>query len=259
MNGQPLDSLPLWGLYLLFVLVFVAFSEIGFRVGSAWIRRWPSDSEGSGVLVGATLGFMAFSLAFLIGIAVNRFDDRRRLVVDDANAIGTTYLRAGFLTDEGRRQTRELLREYVDDRVEAIQAGSIDGILIRSSQIHAGLWTIAESEAAASPQSLPVALFVEALNNLIDTHERRAVVVTESRIPATVFFAILTVALLSVFLLGVHNSVRGRRNLLPLLALALALSVVILLIIDLDRPTEGLLQVSQRAMLDLQAQVHSGP
>lgn len=259
MNGQPLDALPLWGIYALLVLVFLLVSEIGFRVGTAWIRRWPSDSEGSGVLVGATLGFMAFTLAFLIGIAVNRFDDRRRLVVDDANAIGTTYLRAGFLSDEGGEQARELLREYIDDRVEAIQAGSIDGILARASQIHADLWAIAESEASASPQSLPVALFVESLNNLIDTHERRAVVVTESRIPATVLFAILIVAFLSMFLLGVHNSLRGRRNLLPLLALALALSVVIILIVDLDRPAEGLLRVSQRAMLDLQAQVHRGP
>jgi hypothetical protein len=259
MNGQPLDALPLWGLYLLLVLVFLAASETGFRVGTAWTRRWPSDSEGSGVLVGATLGFMAFSLAFLIGIAVNRFDDRRRLVVEDANAIGTTYLRAGFLSDQGRLQARDLLGEYVDDRVLAISSGSLEPILARSSQIHAALWTIAEAEAASSPQSLPVSLFIEALNHLIDTHERRAVVVTESRIPATVFFAILIVALLSVFLLGVHNRVRGRRNVLPLLALALALSVVILLIVDLDRPSEGLLRVSQRAMLDLQAQVHGGP
>src|SRR6059058_6240216 len=77
-----------------------------------------------GTMVGATLGLLAFILAFTFGLAATRFDTRRQLLLDEANAIGTTYLRAGMLPEQGE-QIRALLRDYVDARLDAVRSGNV--------------------------------------------------------------------------------------------------------------------------------------
>jgi hypothetical protein len=107
-----LDSLPLWGVYLVTVLLSLLAIELGYQLGRIWQRRSHVEKEGPvGALSGATLGLLAFLLAFIIGMAMTRFDARRLLVVDEANAIGTTFLRAGFLDEPIRGESRALLRE----------------------------------------------------------------------------------------------------------------------------------------------------
>ena len=95
---QLLDPLPVAVVFLAVALVSLAAYEIGFRVGRRWQERTPDEKEGpSGILVGSVLALMAFLLAVTMGMASDRFDSRRQLVLDEANAIGTVYLRAGYL------------------------------------------------------------------------------------------------------------------------------------------------------------------
>src|SRR4051794_11822881 len=100
MNGQPLDALPIWAVYVLTVLIAVLMAEVGYRLGSWWHKRSEKDEPNKegvvGALVGATLAMLAFLIVFVNGFAAERFDARRHLVLEEANAIGTTYLRAGF-------------------------------------------------------------------------------------------------------------------------------------------------------------------
>src|SRR4051795_12182065 len=117
-SPQLLDSIPD---FLVFVLVFlgmlVAF-EIGFRIGEWRARRNPDEKDGpTGTLVGALLALMAFLLAITMGMASDRFDTRRGLVLQEANAIGTTYLRAGYLPAPYGDESRALLRQYVPLRI----------------------------------------------------------------------------------------------------------------------------------------------
>ena len=118
MTTQLLDQIPILWFPLVFAIVTFAVYEIGFRVGVWWQERMPGDQEApTGVLVGSLLGLMAFLLAVTMGLAADRFDARRGLVVAEANAIGKTYLQADYLPDPQAEQMREHLREYLPLRI----------------------------------------------------------------------------------------------------------------------------------------------
>ena len=120
MAGQPLDLLPLWALYPTTVVVLLAFLFGGYWYVSSGKRKTPVKSDaGVGAVSGATLALLAFLLAFVVGFGVSVFQERRTMLVKEANAIGTTYLRAGYLDEPYRTQSRALLREYTDWRVAA--------------------------------------------------------------------------------------------------------------------------------------------
>src|SRR5215204_5517695 len=92
---QPLDAFPIWAIYVLTVLISVLMAEVGYRLGKWWIKRSEADKTNKegvvSALVGATLAMLAFLIVFVNGFAADRFESRRQLVIDEANAIGTTY------------------------------------------------------------------------------------------------------------------------------------------------------------------------
>src|ERR1044072_407818 len=121
----PIDALPLWALFIFILLIVLLSVEFGYRLGKYRRSRHETEKEAPlGTMVGATLGLLAFILAFTFGLAASRFDNRRQVLLDEANAIGTTYLRAGMVPESGE-QIRGLLRDYVDARLEAIQPGKL--------------------------------------------------------------------------------------------------------------------------------------
>lgn len=252
-----LDILPLWAVLPSTVLLALLAVELGYRLGRSWQRRTHSEKEGPvGAMTGATLGLLAFLLAFTTSMAAGRFDNRRTLVVDEANAIGTTFLRAGFLDQPMRSEARQLLSEYVDTRLAPVRDPSkLDEALARSEQIQIALWLQLEPIARDNPASQVVALYIETLNDMIDVHTKRAVAVTSSRIPGSLWLSIYTIAMLTMVLVGLQTSYGERRNWLSLIVLVVVFSLVLTLIVDLDRPTQGLLTVNQQALLDLQAQI----
>ena len=116
-----LDNLPIWAVYIVTVAVALAAAEFGFRIGIRRQRR-DSASEGApmtGAVVGGMLGLMAFLMAFSIGIVIGQQNDRKTMVVTEANAVGTAYLRSGFLDEPDLTTSRNLLREYVEVRLAA--------------------------------------------------------------------------------------------------------------------------------------------
>ena len=186
---------------------------------------------------------------------------RRQLVVTEANAIGTTYLRAGYLDEPYRTDIRQFLREYVDIRLKAVtDPGTTAYALARSEEIHTELWNRAEVIAVtANPNTDMVALFIESLNDVIDIHTER-IVVGFSRIPLNIWLAVYFIALLTMAMVGFQNGVTGNRILIVQFVMILVFAGVILLIVDLDRSQEGFIQVSQQALIDLQRQLHAtGP
>src|SRR6476620_3927739 len=115
---QFLDAYSIWVIVVAFGVITLACYEGGFRVGRWWQDRMPGEQEGpTGVLVGAILALMAFLLAVTMGMAADRFDARRGLVVAEANAIGKAYLEAEYLPQAATEQIQELLREYLPLRV----------------------------------------------------------------------------------------------------------------------------------------------
>ena len=253
-----MERLPIWSIYALTVIFALAAIEIGHWLGKAWQRRNPDEKESSvGALAGATLGLLAFLLAFTTGLAAARFDTRRQLVVSEANAIGTTNLRAGYLDEPHRQEIRDLLRQYVDDRLATVEARDLPALAVKSEAIHADLWAHAEVLARANPTSPMVALFISSLNELIDLHTVRYVAATNARLPDVFWLALFAVTFLTMLLVGMQASYGPRQNSIALVVLALVFGAVILLIADLSNSQEGALNVSQQAMIDLQRQLHA--
>jgi hypothetical protein len=252
-----LDALPLWGVFIAILLVVLLSVECGYRIGK--YRRDHREQEKEtpvGTIVGATLGLLAFILAFTFGLAAARFDSRRQVLLDEANAIGTTYLRADMLPDK-REEIRKLLRNYVDTRLEVVRSGKIAEGMRQSENIQSQLWAHAVAVGKQNPNSIVVGLFVQSLNQMIDLHAERVQAGLRSRIPGAIWVGLFAVAALSLATMGYHAGMVGTRRSLAVLAVALAFSVVIELIADLDRPREGVLRVSQHALLDLQRSMNA--
>ena len=132
-NNQLLDLIPIWAIYGLTVLILFVATEAGFRLGRLVQKRWPDQSESSvGAMVGAALALLGFLLAFVASLAIGIFNDRRQLVISEANAIGTTYLRAGYLAEPVGAESRQLLREYVNLRLEALDPAKTTAAIARS-------------------------------------------------------------------------------------------------------------------------------
>lgn len=253
---QFLDSIPTWGLYIGAVLLLLLASEVGYRLGRLIQRYRPDRAEASvGALNGATLALMAFLLAFVTSSAVSNFTDRREAVVAEANAIGTTYLRAGYLPDPESMESRQLLREYVDQRLEALDMDKTIQAIARSEEIHTELWALAEN-LAKEDSSPTLALYLSALNEVIDLHTNRINVALVMRMPYSLLVAVFGMAMLALLLVGVHAGYAEKRNPIALVAFILTVSIVFLLIVDMNRGDSGILRVSQQAMIDLQRQIN---
>ena len=197
---------------------------------------------------------MAFLLAITMGMASDRFDARRGLVLQEANAVGTAYLRAGYLPAPYADETRDLLREYVPLRIATDDRAALAANIARSEEIHAELWTRAEQVAIDQPTDV-VAIYIESLNEVIDLHTSRVIAGIYARVPETILLLLLFGSALTLAMVGYGAGLTRRRSPLTALVLVVALSAVLTIVIDLDRPREGFVQVSQQALLELQRQL----
>ena len=179
-----LDSLPIGAVFGTYLISALIVSEFGYRFGYWLQNRTKDEKEGpTTMIVGSLLALLAFLLAITMGMAADRFDRRRSMVLEEANSIGTTYLRAGYLPEPASGEVQDLIRAYVPLRI--IEGNQVDlrERLARSSQIHKELWSIAEELARNNPESDVLALFIESLNQTIDLHETRIVAGIYSRVP----------------------------------------------------------------------------
>jgi hypothetical protein len=260
MLSQPLERLPLWAVYLVILALTAAAVAGGYWYVRARYRGEPPKSDGGLTAIsGATLGLLAFLLAFVLGFGVNVTQERRALVVADANALRASYLRAGYIPEPYKTQARALLSEEVDLRVAAIDKQKIADALARTEQIHNELWKVTEDLVAAGNTSDVTALYVESVNEVISTYVQRANMAINIRTPPMIILATLIFTLLAVFLVGMQMGYAKGGNLIALFVLVVVLSAVLYLIFDLDRAQEGLLRVPQRLINDLQAQLPSLP
>jgi len=248
-----------WGLGLLLLLGLVAVNEIGRRIGGTPAKQQDeTDKEQRVALRDALFVLLSLLLGFTLALAVPRYDTRRTLLIDEANAIGTTYLRAGTLPPPYRDRAERLLREYVDARLEFLDAGldhpRFEAALARAKRVQSELWAIVL--AVTQTERTPVVVaFMNSLNEVIDLDAKR-VAAGENRIPQTLWVMILCVALLATFIRGMTQQ---RRFWLTLMLSPLTIALVVALIAELDTPRSGLIRVDHRTLLRLKADVQAPP
>ena len=254
------DNLPIWVVYVGMVVVALLAAEVGFRFG-LWLQDRsdkPGESKMTGAVVGGMLGLMAFLMAFTIGIVIDQQGNRRAMVVEEANAIGTAWLRAGFLDESGTAVVRPLLQEYTEIRIAAAGDLSLyDAVVTRSEAIHNELWAIMEESVAGGDESAIMGLTVDSVNDLIDVHSER-LFVANLRLPRILGILLFLATILSFLLVGAASSADRKRDTAAMVLFALVFAAVLIVIIDLDRPQEGLLTVPQTAMTDLLRQITPG-
>ncbi len=263
-NVQLFDQVPLWAVLGGAVVLVLLSVRLGLYLAHCKRKRQGQEAEGPvGAVVGATLGLLAFMLAFAFGMAASRFDTRRALLLDEVNAIGTTYLRADLIPEPHRTAVRGLLRKYVDVRVDLAQRLEslprnpeiLDQAIKASEKLQNQLWAHATALTNADLKNAAItALFIDSLNEMIDMQTKR-VTVGRYRVPTIVWVVFCILTVLSMTAVGYQFGQSGRGNWLISLGLALSFSIVVLLITDLDRSAEGWLKVSQQPMTELQQQL----
>ncbi|WP_068471368.1 hypothetical protein [Candidatus Protochlamydia phocaeensis] len=246
------NIIPLWGVFIFIFLVVLLAFEGGVLLGKRHrLITEKEDRSPIGSIVAASLGLLAFLLAFSFGMGAAKFDERRELVLDEANAIGTTYLRAGYLADPYQTRIRTLLREYVAIRVEALKPEKLEEALKQSDALQDQLWKQAVAIAERNPNSVVAGLFIQSLNDLIDFHSKRVNIGIRLRIPFIIWGTLFFVTILAIGSLGYQFGLTHTRYIGITLLFILTFSSVIALISDLDRPQEGFIKVSQQPLIDL--------
>jgi hypothetical protein len=252
-----LDTLPIWAVYVALVVLMLLGAEVGFRVG-IWMQDRsdnPGESKMTGAVVAGMLGLMAFMMAFTIGIVINQQANRGAMVVEEANAIGTAWLRTGLSEEPDLSAAQPLLQEYTEIRIAAANDPSLFGATtVRSEEIHNELWAIMEEAVRRGYESDIMGLAISSVNDVIDVHSSR-LFVAQLRLPRILGILLLLATVLSFVLVGVASSSDRKRDTAAMVIFALVFAAVLIVIIDLDRPQEGLLTVPQTAMIDLLRQI----
>jgi len=249
-------------MFVIVIAVMLAFAEIGFRLG--WrlhVTRDEARKEQIGGIQGAVLGLLGLLLGFTFAMALDRYDTRRGLVIKEANAVGTTYLRSSLLPAGHQAPVRELLRRYVDVRVKysplVDDPAKLNELLRLGTEIQTELWKHTTESANEKPTVI-TATFVEALNATIDVDAER-VAAMRADIPGGVWFLLLLVAAFGCVTTNYHGGADGVRSKLASLFLPLLIAVVIILIFDISHTRVGLIRVSQQSLIDLQQYMAAHP
>jgi hypothetical protein len=245
---------------LLFISLFVVYAislEVGFRLAPRGREKEDPDlhEQAVGVRDGVIV-LLSLLLGFTLALTLPRFDLRRQLIVDEANAIGTTNLRAQMLPEPARTKSLELLRQYVDARVEFSETGGVpgasDAATARSHVLQADLWAQAKDAAAAGPTPI-ISLYIASLNDTIDLEAKR-IAARRNRVPISIWAMLFLLSILACLSFGF--SLR-RRFLLSMIVVPLMISIVMALIADLDTPNRGFIRVDLDSIQRLQSDLHS--
>ncbi len=250
-----LEQVPIPGVYVAMVLLMLLSCEVGFRLGVRGRSRRDQDASDSlGPMVGGLLGMLGFVLAFTFSMAASQHDMRKKNVLEEANIIGTAYLRADLLQDPAAAELRALLREYVDIRVEHADGKDLEVALLRNAQLLEQMWSNISHIAVSSPNT-NTSLLVQSINDVIDMNEKRLTGALHNRIPGSVWLALMAITSLTMLTMGLQVGLDGRRRFIAIVPLSLAFAVLVTLVVDLDRPQGGMIRVGQQAMIDLQSSV----
>jgi hypothetical protein len=249
-----------WAFAILVAAVLLGLSEAGFRIG---LRLYQAHDEARrsqiSAVQGAVLGLLALLLGFTFSMAVNRFELRRDMVLKEANTVGTTWLRAGLLPEAHRGPVRDLLRRFVDVRID-FQRVSYDPAwlaegLRQSAKLEDELWQHAEAAAKEAPTPITAA-FILTLNEMIDTDTER-VTAHRNTIPEAVWALLVFVAASGCLTSAYGSGAQAARSGFTSIFLPLLITVVIVLVYDLMNTHQGVVTISQQPMLDLQQSIRA--
>jgi hypothetical protein len=251
-------SLWLFGLTL-FLLLCLAL-ESGFRLSSRW--RTPQDGGGSDFLASATLGLLALLLGFTFSLALQRHEERRSLVIEEANAISTAWLRIQAIDPADRESVAVPFRQYAQTRLDwslASDEGETSrAIYAKATAQQGGIWTASITALANGERVVDAKLLLDPLNESFDIATEREIR-RQSHLPGAMLAMLLLFMLSATTLVGWRLGEVGKRMLLPSALTGVMLTLAVIMTMDLDMSTSGMITVSQDALKQTVTGMNSEP
>lgn len=247
---MSLSNTPLPLIFIVSLVLILGISELGHQVG----RRMGTKEHGDiSVMESSALGLLALMIGFTFAMSLARFEARRDAILEEANTIGTAALRARLLPAPHNRETLDLLREYAEIRVDIAQRvlplAELNAAIEHSNNVQEQLWQQARAVAAKDTGMVPTGLFIQSLNDMFDAQGKR-IAAGVNRVPVIVLWVLYGIAGVSIGFTGYRDGLADDRSRVPRYVMGIVVAGVILLIQDLDRPTAGFIQVSQRPIQD---------
>jgi len=255
---DAIDQIPLWLILFGAVASMVIFIEVGFMLGTGKSAK-PVKAQTAQVraLMGASLGLLAFMLAFSFSMAQQHFETRTQAYMLEISAIDSAFRGADLLDDAGRNTARGLLKQFAKLRLETSKAADESDMsrvieMVRESErLHDMLWSVAESAMENAEQKDEVGIFAQSVIAMINAHDARLQATLFNRISPVIWITLFLMALLSMIVMGYQAGLTGARSSIATWALAVAFSAVLTLVTDLDRPTMSLFKMNQQLMVEL--------
>lgn len=255
-----LSTTPLWMIGIATFGLLLLSVEFGYRAQRWLIRRRASEDLSTGGqehLLAAVLGLLALLLGFTFSLTLDRYETRRELVVQEANAIETTWLRTQLLDEPARSELSALLRAYVDARLaysETDDYAEAAADFDRAEALQAKIWVQAGEVIRDDRESQLSRALIDPMNDAFNIAAARAAGY-EAHVPGRVLTILMLYAILSAMMVG-YILAGGRRRHHAATALTLMLlTLAIVVILDLDRPRSGAIMVSQKPLADLKARL----
>ena len=254
MNTELIFYYHPWLFGLGFVVCMLAAVEAGFRLGRKGKVQADHKANIQAVET-AILGVLALLLGFTMSMAVSRYEARRLLVLNEANAIGTAGLRAQLFPAPEGPEIAGLVRQYLDERTKYFAStedgDTLNAIRARTDQLETTIWARVNTLVQKDNRSVPAGLLVQSMNEMFDL-QAASWAAAQSHVPSTVICLNAAVSLLTAMFVGYTFGLSGLRHILSACMLAIAISVVLAVILDLDEVHAGFIHVNPRPMIDLQ-------
>ena len=248
-----LDSLSIVSLFILTFALMVVMLELGFQFGQRKRAKVvKAQTAQVRALMGATLGLLAFMLAFTFSGAQKHFENRMQLQIDEAVLGKSAFMQADLYEEPVRTQARLLLLEFAEGRarlielVRAKRSEEIFQLLGRSNQIHLQLWSLASVDGVSEANA-----FQQSILGMMDMQTRRLNAALANRIPLVIWLTLFFTAGMAMLVVGYQAGLTEARSPMATFSLALAFSAVMMLIMDLDRPLQSLFQMDVAVMKQL--------
>ena len=259
MDYQPLIHIPALFLAIPYFLLLVIFNWLGFLYKNRQVKKIPGiESSGLGTVEGSLLGLMALLLSFAFGISATKYENRRQVIVEEANNIGTVLLRCDLYPDSAKTLFRADLKNYVEARIAYYEVGDDEGriknALSKADSLSGLCWKRAASLSRGPANTIASMQMIPALNAMIDIVSTREAG-RRSVMPRLILDVLLALTMASSFLAGYGSKAHERRGVL-VVAFALMTTLALYLVIDLDRPRQGYINLNsaEQQMIDLRSQ-----
>ena len=262
-------SIPSWALFALVVFICVLAAEAGAWVAARRSKKGNKEPDSPiGTAVGAILGLLAFMLGFTFSFTESRYGNRKELVIEQANAISSCYLRSNLIPEKQKTAIRQYLQEYLEillqENLKAngsqnhpnISAGK--KAIARLEELHELMWQQASTLTKEDLDSEIRTFFLGSLNDVINIYQERKTVGLIFRIPDVLWSSLILLSILGTFVVGYQTGTFGTRRIISVPLMAAAFALVIAMIADMDSTGPNRFKISQQPLIEVQHMMKKG-